>query len=349
MNAGEELSKAIASRIECAETRRVKTADLKPHPHRDFFSFDPDGLKAFAENIRQYGLAQPPIVNREMYIISGHRRTLACRDYLQWEEIPVHVIDLPIEESLGLFVTSNTPTRTVTRKTRLAILRSLAPELMRKNRLTGKEIGYLAGMLAISPRALQKDLGHVRRETAESLSMEELVTLWEEKLKCPVRINVLSVAAGQFILQINGRRFKSESGPASFSDCLRDSLRQVRARRGERVRGRHGTGQELRAVRLAARLTQMRAAELLGVSQSYYCECEKGVYRAGPTLATQLQALLIDDIPELAEIYKPAPVEAVPETPIEKPTRQRKPRARRTAVNPKQRFVSRRKKATADR
>lgn len=51
-------------------------------------------LKALKDNIREFGLVDPVVVNKDMTIIGGHQRYKACLE-LGFKEIPCVVLDLP--------------------------------------------------------------------------------------------------------------------------------------------------------------------------------------------------------------------------------------------------------------
>lgn len=63
-------------------------------------------LQSLKNNIKEFGLVDPVIVNKDMTIIGGHQRFKACIE-LGFEEIPCVVLDLPKSKEKALNLALN--------------------------------------------------------------------------------------------------------------------------------------------------------------------------------------------------------------------------------------------------
>jgi ParB family chromosome partitioning protein len=88
---------------------------------------DMGDLGILAASIREVGLLHPVVITPEGRLIAGERRLIACRDKLNWPEIPVRIVPLKKiarGEAAENFVRKNfTPSEAV------AIARALEPEI----------------------------------------------------------------------------------------------------------------------------------------------------------------------------------------------------------------------------
>lgn len=106
-NGGELSARAIKREVEReqrASTRwpedmRVEIGALRPHAER--FTVGP--VDALRENMREIGLVNPPVVQRDGTVLSGHRRLEAARE-LGWERLPVIRTDLEGLEALAFML-----------------------------------------------------------------------------------------------------------------------------------------------------------------------------------------------------------------------------------------------------
>jgi len=74
------------------EIINIKAGELKPAEYnpREMNEFDLDNLK---NSIREFGIVEPVVVNKDLTIIGGHQRYRAMLE-LEWQEIPCIVLDL---------------------------------------------------------------------------------------------------------------------------------------------------------------------------------------------------------------------------------------------------------------
>lgn len=75
------------------EATTMQVADIKPYennPRR----IPKDAVEAVKQSIKDYGYVQPIIVDTEGVIVVGHTRHRAITE-LEYEEVPVYVMDLP--------------------------------------------------------------------------------------------------------------------------------------------------------------------------------------------------------------------------------------------------------------
>lgn len=74
---------------------------------RDRIRKDYGDIKELADDIRENGLINPPVVNKEYELLAGERRLKACKS-LGWEQIPVTMMDTrDAEHELNIEISEN--------------------------------------------------------------------------------------------------------------------------------------------------------------------------------------------------------------------------------------------------
>ena len=74
---------------------------------RDRIRKDYGDIKELADDIRENGLINPPVVNKEYELLAGERRLKACKS-LGWEKIPVTMMDTrDAEHELNIEISEN--------------------------------------------------------------------------------------------------------------------------------------------------------------------------------------------------------------------------------------------------
>ncbi|MCI7249222.1 MAG: ParB/RepB/Spo0J family partition protein [Clostridiales bacterium] len=92
------------------EVRQIPISMLKPFPNHPFYVRDDEMMNQLVESIRQVGILVPviarPTEDGFYELISGHRRTHACR-LLGYEAVPTIIREVEITEATIMMVDSN--------------------------------------------------------------------------------------------------------------------------------------------------------------------------------------------------------------------------------------------------
>ena len=92
------------------EVRQIPISMLKPFPNHPFYVRDDEMMNQLVESIRQVGILVPviarPTEDGFYELISGHRRTHACR-LLGYEAVPTFIREVEITEATIMMVDSN--------------------------------------------------------------------------------------------------------------------------------------------------------------------------------------------------------------------------------------------------
>lgn len=83
----------------------IPIADLNPSTYNPR-KMSRQMLKALKENIKEFGLVDPIVINKDMTIIGGHQRFKACIE-LGFTELPCIVLDLPKSKEKALNLALN--------------------------------------------------------------------------------------------------------------------------------------------------------------------------------------------------------------------------------------------------
>ncbi len=116
---GSQGGAPAADRLPLGELKTVPLADVRVE---DRARRDLGDIKGLARSIAETGLAQPPLVDAQMRLVCGHRRVEAAR-YLNWEKIPVRVLD--IEDPLALMVAEDANRKDLTASEKYAVCETL--------------------------------------------------------------------------------------------------------------------------------------------------------------------------------------------------------------------------------
>ncbi|MBU43279.1 MAG: hypothetical protein CMN76_08680 [Spirochaetaceae bacterium] len=263
-------------------------SDLKEHPDNYIFKASSQFIKNLAASIARDGLEEPILVNREGYIISGHKRVKACK-LLGWTAIPGKIRDIPLKGSIGKLIRSNTGRQSVTRRIRNRIYERIAPEFWDlEARITRKRVREIAPEIGISENTVLKDLSYIRGETSEKVTQEMVAQEWRSKYR-KAKVNLIDAGDGLYICQVSLHSQQINSGPDKMQAVLSDSLKKARSRYWERDSRYSATGLEIRTIRKQLGLTQSGLAHALGISQSYLAEVEAGMYEAANSILQQVQ------------------------------------------------------------
>jgi hypothetical protein len=85
--------------------RNISVGDLKPAAYNPR-KISRQMLKTLKANIKEFGLVDPLIVNKDMTIIGGHQRFKACLE-MGFEEVPCIVLDLSKSKEKALNLALN--------------------------------------------------------------------------------------------------------------------------------------------------------------------------------------------------------------------------------------------------
>jgi DNA-binding XRE family transcriptional regulator len=284
---------------------KVRISDLIKHRNQDELGFSRNAeavITALVEDIRRNGLLDAPFVRMNVAaggweIVSGHKRTEACRR-LGWEFIEVREKDDLDQAATDLLhVTSNTARANVTFSQRVAIYQRYAPDFFKSKRIARKRANEVSALLAINPNTILKDIQRIRNPEQEAITVEKVSKAWNSKNRGHVRLNVVEADAG-YIVFASGKNFQYQSGPDELHKALWDSYKKATSTYFDREfkRGNISAGTEIRKIRTQLKLTQIRMAERLGVSQSYYAEIEAGKYDAAKELLEACQLMLSEEV-----------------------------------------------------
>ncbi len=87
------------------DIKNIPVMELKPAEYNPR-KISRETLKALKNNIKEFGLVDPLIVNKDMTIIGGHQRYKACTE-LGFKEVPCVVLDLPKSKEKALNLALN--------------------------------------------------------------------------------------------------------------------------------------------------------------------------------------------------------------------------------------------------
>ena len=144
-----------------AEVGRIRVADITVGKrHRK----DQGDLQLLADSIAAVGLLQPIGLTRDLELVFGERRLLACRDILGWSDIPGRLIEI------GSIVEGeyheNEVRKDFTPSERVAIERSINAEIERRAGGRGKKLDQDFGRVSRVSDESARLAGFGNRETA---------------------------------------------------------------------------------------------------------------------------------------------------------------------------------------
>lgn len=87
------------------EKKVIQVAALLPHPEGSTI-YDPSDVTELKNLIEAMGLLQPIVINPRNQVLIGSRRHKAI-SMLGWQEVEVHVVDIPQEDEPAYIVNSN--------------------------------------------------------------------------------------------------------------------------------------------------------------------------------------------------------------------------------------------------
>jgi ParB-like chromosome segregation protein Spo0J len=153
-------------RIEIVPIEKIKIG----HRHR----LDSGDIKGLAANIHEVGLLQPIGVDRFYQLIFGYRRLEACKDLLQWSELPCVILD--IDSLLAGEYAENEFRKQFTPSERAAIGEAIEKELLAKGRKPGPKSSAIADDLPVA-RSVDLAANRAGFKSAESFERAKTVTL----------------------------------------------------------------------------------------------------------------------------------------------------------------------------
>lgn len=261
--------------------------DLKEHPDNSIFQASSQFIHSLAIDIMENNLEHPILVNKEGYIISGHKRRAACM-ILGWQTIPAIIRDIPLEKSLQKLITENTARQSVGPKTRIRIYEKRAPEFFTTAKISEAFIKELAGEIRIAESTVRKDLASIRKDVQQSITLQDVTKEWLRK-NPRIRVNLVDQGSGKYLCSVNLQNQNIVSGPGTVQEVLWDSYQKARSAHWTRSLKYSEVGTKIRALRQKLGLTQSGLAGVLGISQSYLAEVEAGMYEAANHILKQVR------------------------------------------------------------
>ena len=254
------------------------------------------GLTLFP--LQRDGLDQPILVNRQGFIISGHKRVAAHR-LLGRSVIPGRIRDIPVgptakdnrdlDQSLIKLIRENTNRQNVGRATRLRIYHRIAPEFFNiGSKVSSQRAREIAEIIRVTEHSVLKDLAYIRGENIKGLTVETVAKEWRDKA-ARARVNLVDVGNGLYVCQVTLNGQQVNSGPGKMQEVLGDSLKKARSHYWSKEARYSAVGLKIRTVRKRLGLTQSGLAHVLGISQSYLAEVEKGLYESANQLIIQVE------------------------------------------------------------
>ena len=120
-------------------------------------------IKELADDIRQNGLINPPVVNRDYELLAGERRLRACKS-LGWSQIEVRMMDTrDAEHELNVEISENENRKEFSKSERTDYMK----RLLRIEQVKSKERMSEAGQ----GRVKSSDLGRAKDKVAESFGV----------------------------------------------------------------------------------------------------------------------------------------------------------------------------------
>lgn len=101
----------------------VKVGDLKEHPINKTI-YDLSNLDELASSIKEQGLLEYIVVNKDNVVLSGHRRLTVVRDLLKWDKVTVRIVDIDEADVPRVIVSFNNQ-RTKTASERISEYKAL--------------------------------------------------------------------------------------------------------------------------------------------------------------------------------------------------------------------------------
>lgn len=220
---GKGLAALIGENLDAdssAADTMVPTNTLRPNHLQPRREFDPKGIEALADSIRQNGLLQPILVRSVdggFEIVAGERRFRAVQR-LGWASVPVRVRDLTDEEMLVLALVENLQREDLSPLEEARGYR----QLMEEFELTQKEVGR-----------------HVGRDRSTVANALRLLTLPESVLGLLAE-GRLSAGHGRALLMLPaaGDQVRMAREAAREGWSVREIERRVRAGRPPRKQPR---------------------------------------------------------------------------------------------------------------
>jgi ParB-like chromosome segregation protein Spo0J len=74
------------------ERKAIKVTELKPAEYNPRMMY-PDEMQNLIESLKEFGLVEPIVVNKDMTVIGGHQRLRAVIE-LGWKEVDCNIVDL---------------------------------------------------------------------------------------------------------------------------------------------------------------------------------------------------------------------------------------------------------------
>lgn len=150
-------------------------------------------IQELADDIRQNGLINPPVVNKEYELLAGERRLRACKS-LGWKQIEIRMMDTrDAEHELNVEISENDVRKGFTKSERVDYMKRLlrieqAKAKERQGERTdivetfpqssnGKSRDKTAGQFGISGKTMEKEMSIV--ENKDLLSPEDFAN-WDE-------------------------------------------------------------------------------------------------------------------------------------------------------------------------
>lgn len=141
---------------------------------RDRIRKDYGDIKELADDIRENGLINPPVVNKEYELLAGERRLKACKS-LGWEKIPVTMMDTrDAEHELNIEISENDVRKGFSKAERadymkrlLKIEQAKASERMKdptKNSSEGESRQIVSKQFGISHDTMRKEIEIVKNK-----------------------------------------------------------------------------------------------------------------------------------------------------------------------------------------
>lgn len=258
----------------------IEIEKLKPHPKQDIFvSSDDDTLIEILKNdIKQTGLINPLIINKDYIILSGQKRYKALK-MLNYKIVPVIIKNFNNEEEeFSFLIKQNTIRKNVLKTTRHKIYESILNKKVKE--ISTKEAKILEKLTGINYHTIISD---IQKEKNKNPSIEEIKYLLEEKFNEPVNIHITYVNdyyICKVIVRRKGEIFEIMNEKLDY--ILKSIYQRIRSGvydqnlKSENIK----YGSMLRDIREKLKMKQSEFSHFLGISQNYLCELERGYYNS---------------------------------------------------------------------
>lgn len=121
-------------------------------------------IKELAEDIKENGLINPPVINKEYILLAGERRVRACKS-LGWEQIEVRMMDTrDAEHELNIEISENDVRKEFTKSERVNYMKRLLRIEQAKAR--ERQAATQFGSNAVQQMFAEPDKGQARDKTA---------------------------------------------------------------------------------------------------------------------------------------------------------------------------------------